>query len=258
MAGEKCILIDSSKCCGCGSCYFSCKSWNSIPASGGSRITDGEFSVIRDIRPQNWLIVKRGADDGRLRAWPDLCRHCSDALCVKHCPVEAISNQDGWVTINRDICIGCGACETVCPYGAVSVYRGDSKGVLKKNRAYKCDGCSENYSEKPACVVSCPTGALAYGNRSRLIRKAMRRVKKLKKEYPETRLYGINEYKGQNVLFINMKAVEHENNDEQLGYNLLQVKTLYKTVSMFTSSFSVMSGHIYGFLHFIVTGKKNV
>lgn len=258
MAGEKCILLDSSKCCGCGSCYFSCKSWNSLPASGGSRITDGEFSVIQDIRPQNWLVIKRRSVEGRLRARPDLCRHCSDAPCVKHCPVEAISNQDGWVIINRDLCIGCGACETVCPYGSVSVYRGDSKGVLQKNRAYKCDGCTENYSDKPACVVSCPTAALEYGNRARLLRKAIRRIKKIKKEYPEARLYGINEYRGQNILFISIKADKHEQKNEEQGYNLMQVKTLYKTVSMFTRSFSAASGRLYGLLHFIVTGKKNV
>jgi formate dehydrogenase iron-sulfur subunit len=254
MAGEKSILIDSSKCCGCGSCYFSCKAWNLLPASGGSRITDGSFSVVSDIRPQNWLIIERSTINGHLRALPLMCHHCSDAPCVKHCPANALSYNNGWVVVNSDLCIGCGACTTVCPYGAVSVYRADSREPLKKNTAYKCDGCTANYSDKPACVISCPTGAIEYGNRSRLIRKALRRVDKLRESYPQANLSGITEHKGENVLIIRMDSVLK--NSKDIGHELMRVKSLYKTVSIFMRSCSAVSGHLYGFLHFIVTGKK--
>ena len=40
--------------------------------------------------------------------------------CAGECPVGAISEKDGKYEIDEDTCLGCGACEGVCPVGAPS------------------------------------------------------------------------------------------------------------------------------------------
>ena len=35
--------------------------------------------------------------------------------CVRKCPVQAIHLVEGFPVVDRDVCIGCGACEHVCP-----------------------------------------------------------------------------------------------------------------------------------------------
>jgi carbon-monoxide dehydrogenase iron sulfur subunit len=86
--------------------------------------------------------------------WPEMpeigvCRFqdCAGHPCVAACPVSAISESGGLVLIDADACIGCGACETVCPYGAIK---------LEDGKALKCDLCSGD----PACVKECVTGAI--------------------------------------------------------------------------------------------------
>ncbi len=46
----------------------------------------------------------------------DECLGCG--ACESECPVGAISEQDGKYVINADECLDCGACEGVCPVGA--------------------------------------------------------------------------------------------------------------------------------------------
>jgi formate dehydrogenase iron-sulfur subunit len=258
VAGEKSILIDSSRCCGCNSCYFSCKSWNSLPLSGGANKTDGDRSTVEDFRPQNWLVVRSSSDSESWSISPELCHHCSDAYCVKSCPVKAISYQSGWVVTDYDTCIGCGACTMACPYGAVKVHRADSRGFLQKGIAYKCDGCSVNYSSTPACVTNCPTGALQYDYRMKLIQKALKRVADLKKRYPEAHLTGLTEHRGENVLKIHTVS----SNKQKISFDNSLIRTvngLFSTVSIFTRTGSAaygFSGKLYRLLHFVVTGKK--
>jgi len=65
---------------------------------------------------------------------PDKCVGC--LLCLKNCPVEAISGERKKVhVIDQDLCIKCGACLDVCPpkVRAVSKYTGKKRDrILKK------------------------------------------------------------------------------------------------------------------------------
>ncbi|MEG0832667.1 MAG: 4Fe-4S binding protein [Oscillospiraceae bacterium] len=40
--------------------------------------------------------------------------------CEAVCPVNAISEKDGKYVIDADACIDCGACESGCPVSAIS------------------------------------------------------------------------------------------------------------------------------------------
>ena len=66
---------------------------------------------------------------------PEKCVGC--LLCLKNCPVEAISGERKKVhLIDQDLCIKCGACLEVCPpkVSAVSKYTGKKRDrILKKS-----------------------------------------------------------------------------------------------------------------------------
>jgi len=58
-------------------------------------------------------------------------------------------------TIDKDLCVGCGACGNECVYGAIR-YRRDKKDPKKKHpiiQKYVCKGCGK-------CVTVCPTKAI--------------------------------------------------------------------------------------------------
>ena len=87
------------------------------------------------------------------------CMHCGEAPCIAVCPKRAIFKRpdDGIVAVNKDLCIGCHACATVCPFGAPQF----PEGTLMS----KCDLCGVRVWSglEPACVRTCPTKALGFG-----------------------------------------------------------------------------------------------
>lgn len=83
---------------------------------------------------------------------PLFCMHCSPekAPCLLRCPEGAIEPLGGAITINNEKCIGCRACESACPIGAIHI---DGFGDV-----HKCNLCMDK--EEKQCVANCPTGAL--------------------------------------------------------------------------------------------------
>ncbi|MBN1683801.1 4Fe-4S dicluster domain-containing protein [Candidatus Bathyarchaeota archaeon] len=89
---------------------------------------------------------------------PLTCLHCSEAACVKVCPTGAIyKNEEGFVLIKKNKCIGCKLCVMICPLGILSF--DSDKGFI-----IKCDLCQDraNNDLPPACVEVCPAGAINY------------------------------------------------------------------------------------------------
>ncbi len=138
------MVIDLRRCIGCHACSVACKTENEVPL--------GHF--------RNRVRYLEQPDVETLSFLPLLCMHCQDAPCLKACPTQAPTRlSDGRVVINQDKCCGMKACISACPYGAI--YIDDTSG-----RADKCDLCTHRTSLdlKPACVASCPTQTLRYGD----------------------------------------------------------------------------------------------
>ena len=100
------MVIDLHRCVGCAACDIACKSENNVPAN---------FSW------SNHIIETKGTfPDVRYRYIPTLCNHCSDAPCVANCPTTSMHKSEDGITLHDpDKCIGCGACQVSCPYGAI-------------------------------------------------------------------------------------------------------------------------------------------
>ncbi|MGI5869438.1 MAG: FAD-binding protein [Kiritimatiellia bacterium] len=62
-----------------------------------------------------------------LKVNPDLCVGCG--ACVSACPFGALSMGDTIVACNADLCTGCGACVSACPVNALSLPEKTSDGA---------------------------------------------------------------------------------------------------------------------------------
>ena len=116
---------------------------------------------------------------------PISCRHCEQPHCMKDCPTDAIHRAESGEVFIDESCIGCGNCETNCPYDVIKMsyampkkpglftwmFLGlgsgpgqaekviiDKKAKDKGKKAVKCDACLDQKGG-PACVRACPTGA---------------------------------------------------------------------------------------------------
>lgn len=173
------MLIDLSKCTGCRACQVACKAWNDLP--GELTICLGCYDNPPDLSPSTWnriAFYEFEREGGRV-AWlfrPVRCLHCTDASCVEVCPTGAAAHRGDAVVIDPEWCIGCGYCETACPFDVPRLGVGAEKGSARK-----CWFCADRVESgmKPACASSCPTGAIEFGDRSALIASGQDRVAKL-------------------------------------------------------------------------------
>ena len=150
---HKTIVTDLNRCVGCLGCIVACKTVNDV------RVGSYRNKVLR----QGPFPRQEGGN------WPDIdmyflpvsCQHCASPECVTVCPTGAshINEEDGTVQIDRDQCIGCGACLTACPYGCRYV-------DVDTSVAEKCDLCASITSEGglPQCVSQCGGMARWYGD----------------------------------------------------------------------------------------------
>jgi len=184
------MAVDLDRCIGCAACAAACYAENNIGIVGEEQVRNG--------REMAWLSVERYHDPERMERvmfLPMLCQHCDNAPCEPVCPVYAPHhNKEG---INNQIynrCIGTRFCSQNCPYkvrrfnwfdwqwpSPMNLQLNPDVTVRCKGVMEKCSFCiqrikaahtlAKNENRKirdgeilPACVQTCPTGALVFGN----------------------------------------------------------------------------------------------
>src|SRR6266481_3865841 len=173
-------LIDVSRCIGCKACQAACMEWNNLRAEIGH--FEGSYDNPMDLDPSTWTLMRftEWEDEKGNLEWlirKDGCMHCGDPGCLKACPAPGaiVQYQNGIVDVNPDACIGCRMCETGCPFDI-------PRYSEQTGKMSKCTLCVDRgqVGLEPACVKSCPTGCLEFGDKTELVARANVRVEQLK------------------------------------------------------------------------------
>jgi Fe-S-cluster-containing dehydrogenase component len=130
------------------------------------------------------------------------CMHCNEPDCLSACPVGAYSKRsDGPVIYDPKKCIGCRYCMNACPFG-VPHFDYD-KGLIDGAFIDKCSMCTQRIDVglEPACVATCPTGALMFGERDELLKYAHDRLTAQPARYLN-HVYGESENGGTSYLIL--------------------------------------------------------
>ena len=139
------MLIDASRCTGCGACRIACQmQWHLPPERFYNRLEFRESGQYPNVRQE---IV------------PVQCMHCDNAPCADVCPTKATyKRSDGLVLIDHDKCIGCKYCMTACPY--------DVRQLNEKSVPEKCRFCAEYIvkGEQPPCASTCMNAVRVFGD----------------------------------------------------------------------------------------------
>lgn len=185
------MVVDLDKCNGCAACTVACYAENNIPVVGDDQCAKG--------RVFNWIRLEKYVEgeypDVKIRHIPIMCQQCSKAPCETGCPVYATyHNQDGLNVQVYNRCVGTFTCATYCPYDVrrfnwhtykfekpLEQQLNPDVTVREMGVMEKCTFCIQRIRAakdkakdegrkiqdgdvKPACVQTCPTGAMVFGD----------------------------------------------------------------------------------------------
>jgi formate dehydrogenase iron-sulfur subunit len=189
MPEGKSILVDTSKCTACRGCQVACKQWNQLPGTKTRNM--GSYQNPQDVSADTWKLV-RFSEGKAVTGKPywyffsEQCRHCMDPPCKSTAGYEEAIYQDpqtgAVIYTEKTKELDARAITESCPY---NIPRQNEKTKV----LYKCTMCVDRISggEMPACVKTCPTGAMLFGERGAILEKAALRVNELKQTFPKAR-----------------------------------------------------------------------
>ena len=185
------MVVDADLCTGCQACVVACQSENNLALNEEQRVLEG--------RAKAWIRIERYWEgefpNAKARYLPVMCQHCGNAPCEPVCPVWATyRNSEGLNVQVYNRCIGTRFCANGCPYSVryfnwwnpewpepMNDMLNPDVTVRTKGIIEKCTFCLQriqrakrdavqqgrelaNGDVSPACVQSCPTNALVFGD----------------------------------------------------------------------------------------------
>lgn len=187
------MVIDLDRCTACQACVVACQVENNVPPTGAEEAEKGRGISWMRLVPFQHEEVHGTRPNMQLTPLP--CMHCDNPPCTRVCPVQATQiDLEGLVAQVYPRCIGCRYCTTACPYTVrefnwkkpvwpepmeeslspdVSIR---PKGVVEKctfchhrlqlarDRAQREGWPLADGDYVPACVESCPAGAMYFGD----------------------------------------------------------------------------------------------
>jgi len=184
----KSFFIDTTICTACRACQVACKQWHDLPAE--TTVNRGSMQNPQDLSFSTYKLVRMNEEiiDSKLNwlFFPDQCRHCIDAPCLETAMDENAIYRDpatGAILYTAKT-KGLDAEEIIgsCPY---NIPRKGPDGTIGK-----CDMCNDRVHNglKPACVTTCPTGSMNFGDRPEMLALAKARLKTVQKKHPKAML----------------------------------------------------------------------
>jgi molybdopterin-containing oxidoreductase family iron-sulfur binding subunit len=194
------LMVDLNKCTGCNNCIVACTSENNVAVVGKEEVK--KRRIMHWMRIDRYFSDE--PENPRVFHQPVMCQHCDNAPCENVCPVSAtMHSNEGLNQVAYVRCIGTKYCINNCPYRVrrFNWYRyikndkfdynlnsdlarlvlNPDVTVRERGVVEKCSFCVQRIQEKkmesklenrplkdgeiqPACVQSCPSGALVFGN----------------------------------------------------------------------------------------------
>lgn len=197
----KAVLYDANKCIGCRGCQVACKAWNDLQAE--STVNQGTYENPPQLSARTWTKIRftEVKDNGKFH-WVFTkvqCMHCEYPACAAACLVGALQKTpEGPVVYDDRKCIGCRYCMVACPFGIPTFEWDEPLPWIRK-----CTSCVDRLNEglEPACVKTCPTGALKLGEREELITEGRKRITATPDKYVD-HIYGEKEIGGTCRLYL--------------------------------------------------------
>lgn len=257
-AGSVAKLIDTTKCIGCKACQAACMEWNDLRGEVGTNV--GVYDNPSDLNEHTWTLMRFSEyenPNGNLE-WlirKDGCMHCEDPGCLKACPSPGaiVQYSNGIVDFHEENCIGCGYCIAGCPFNIPRLSKQDHK-------VYKCTLCSDRVGvgQEPACVKTCPTGAIVFGTKTDMILHAEERIVDLKSRgFEKAGLYDPPGVGGTHVMYVlhhaDQPGLYHGLPDDP---HISPLVSLWKGFAKPLAVAGMALAAVAGFFHYIRTGPN--
>jgi len=184
----KMFFIDLTRCIACRACQVACKQWKNLPAEETVNIgshqnpPDLSFITLKTVH----FIEKGASGNMQWLFFPEQCRHCVNPPCMGQADVDkqgaVIQDKDTGAVIYTELTeqVDGPGVRAACPYDIPR---------LQKNgkRLSKCDMCIDRVREGrlPACVASCGTGCMSFGDEAEMTALAKQRLEIVKKKHPK-------------------------------------------------------------------------
>ncbi len=182
------FFIDLTLCTACRGCQVACKQWKKLPGeetrNTGSHTNPPDLSYIT-LKTVHF-IEKGEKDELRWLFFPEQCRHCFDPACKASADLEKegailqdpVTGAVTYTELTREV--DGEAARAACPY---DIPRMDPA----TKQLSKCDMCPDRIADGllPACVLTCNSGCMSFGDEKEMHDKAVKSLETAKKRWPD-------------------------------------------------------------------------